>query len=255
MKFQMKIFLSIFAFAIAAWSNENCKTRYTGAAAYQAGDFSSAVEAWQNCVDNEFQNADLFYNLGNAYFREKRLGFAILNYEKALRLDPTNEDFQYNLKLAKSMTKDKVEESTTEENPLLNFFFQAHHFFSLKEQLFAILGIVWLIFILCIVRVLAANPKMKTALAVSIFPVAIILGIFALSAGYKVYRENTFALGVVTAETADITSGPSDKDQTLNMLSEGTEVEVLGVKDGWVHVRLGEKVNGFAKISELGIVK
>ena len=57
------------------------------------------------------------------------------------------------------------------------------------------------------------------------------------------------------AETADITSGPSDKDQTLNMLSEGTEIEVLSVKDGWVHVRLGEKINGFAKISEVGIVK
>ena len=59
----------------------------------------------------------------------------------------------------------------------------------------------------------------------------------------------------VVAESADITSGPNDKDQTLNMLSEGTEVEVLQVKDGWVHVRLGEKVNGFAKISEIGIVK
>jgi hypothetical protein len=39
------------------------------------------------------------------------------------------------------------------------------------------------------------------------------------------------------------------------MLSEGTELEVLSVKDGWVHVRLGEKINGFAKISEVGIVK
>ena len=46
----------------SAFADENCKTLYTGAAAYQAGDFASSVEAWQNCVDGGFQNADLYYN-------------------------------------------------------------------------------------------------------------------------------------------------------------------------------------------------
>ncbi|MBP5247504.1 MAG: tetratricopeptide repeat protein [Fibrobacter sp.] len=251
----MKKFLFCIALLSASLFAENCKTLFTGAAAYTAGDFTSAAEAWQNCVDNGFQNGDLFYNLGNAYFREKRLGLAILNYEKALRFDPTNSDYRYNLKFARSMTKDKVSESEDEENPILNFAFEAHHLFSLKQQLAIILGLVWVIFFLCIARVLSANPKIKTALAVCVFPVAMVLGVFACSVGYKIYRENTYSLGVVIAETADITSGPSDKDQTLNMLSEGTEIEVLNVKDGWVHVRLGEKINGFAKISEVGIVK
>ena len=249
-----KILLSL-AILTASLFAENCKTLFTGAAAYKAGDFTSAAEAWQNCVDNGFQDGDLFYNLGNAYFREKRLGLAILNYEKALRIDPTNEDYGYNLKFAQSLTKDKVEVSEDEENPLLNFAFKAHHFFSQKQQMLAILLLVWVIFFLCIARVLSANPKVKTGLAASIFPFAFLLGIFVCSVGYKVYKENTYSIGVVIAETADITSGPSDKDQTLNMLSEGTELEVLSVKDGWVHVRLGEKINGFAKISEVGIVK
>ncbi len=251
----MKKILLCLAFFCASLFAENCKTLFTGAAAYKAGDFTSAAEAWQNCVDNGFQDGDLFYNLGNAYFRDKRLGLAILNYEKALRLDPTNSDYGYNLKFARSMTKDKISDSEDEENPILNFAFQIHHFFSIKQQLYIILGFVWIIFFLCVFRVLSANPKFKTILAVSVFPIALILGIFACSVGYKIYKENTYSLGVVIAETADITSGPSDKDQTLNMLSEGTEIEVLSVKDGWVHVRLGEKINGFAKISEVGIVK
>lgn len=239
----------------SAFADENCKTLYTGAAAYQAGDFAYSVEAWQNCVDGGFQNADLYYNLGNAYFREKRIGFAILNYEKALLLNPTDADIQYNLNLAKSMTKDKVDDSSIEENPILSFLFQTHHFFTLRQQLMFILGLVWFILALCVGRILVANPKTKMVLAFAVLPVAILLGILGCSAGYKIYRENTYFLGVVVAESADITSGPNDKDQTLNMLSEGTEVEVLQVKDGWVHVRLGEKVNGFAKISEIGIVK
>lgn len=251
----MKKLLLIFALLTSSLFAESCKTLFTGAAAYKAGDFTSAAEAWQNCVENGYQNGDLYYNLGNAYFRENRLGLAILNYEKALRFDPTNDDYEYNLKFARSMTKDKVEESEDMENPILNFAFEAHHFLSEKEQFIAILILVWVIFFLCVARVLSANPKVKTALAASVFPVALILGILACSVGYKVYKDNTYSLGVVIAESADITSGPSDKDQTLNMLSEGTEIEVLSVKDGWVHVRLGEKINGFAKISEVGIVK
>ena len=89
----MKKFALLFlALALPLFASENCKTLYTGAASYKAGDFTSAAEAWQNCVDNGFRSGDLFYNLGNAYFREGRLGFSILNYEKALRMDPANED-------------------------------------------------------------------------------------------------------------------------------------------------------------------
>lgn len=236
-------------------ADENCKTLYRGAAAYKAGDYASAVENWQNCIDNGFQSGDLFYNLGNAYFREGRLGQAILNYEKALRSLPTDDDVLYNLKLAQGMTKDKVEADDSEENPILSFFFRAHHLFSLKHQLFFMLGLAWILLILNLCRVLSGNPKIKNALIATAFPVAVLLGIFACSSGYKIYKENTHSIGVVIAETADVTSGPSDKDQTLNTLSEGTEVEVISVENGWAHIKLGERINGFAKTSEVGIVK
>ena len=65
-----KILFLVFTFSLSLFASENCKTLYTGAASYKAGDFTSAAEAWQNCVDNGFQSGDLFYNLGNAYFRK-----------------------------------------------------------------------------------------------------------------------------------------------------------------------------------------
>ncbi len=249
-----KILFLVFTFSLSLFASENCKTLYTGAASYKAGDFTSAAEAWQNCVDNGFQSGDLFYNLGNAYFRKGHLGLSILNYERALRIDPANEDYLYNLKFARSLTKDK-QESAEEENPVLEFLFRAHHFFSMTEQLYAIIGLVWLIVALNIFRILSRGAKAKTAFSLSVIPVAVLLGVFACSAGYKVYREKTHSEGIVIVDSADITSGPSDKAQTLNMLSEGTSVEILGIKDGWAHVRLGEKINGFAKASELGIIR
>lgn len=252
----MKKFL--FCLCIAStvlFAEEGCKTLYRGAAAYKAGDYASAVENWQDCIDNGFQSGDLFYNLGNAYFREGRLGLAILNYEKALRNLPTDDDVQYNLKLAQGMTKDKVEADDAEENPILSFFFRAHHLFSLKQQMIFVLGLSWILLILNPCRVLSGNPKVKIALTASVFPIAALLGAFACSASYKVYKENTHSIGVVIAETADVSSGPSDKDQTLNTLSEGTEVEVISVDNGWAHIKIGERINGFAKTGEVGIVK
>lgn len=252
----MKRFIISLAILTASlFAAPECNSLYTGAAAYKAGDFATAVDAWQTCVDNGYKSGDLYYNLGNAYFREGRVGFAILYYESALKLDPTNDDYLHNLKYAQTKTKDKVANADEEENPILTFFFKAHHFLSLKQQLYAILILIWVIIAICVMRVLSANPRTKNALYICVFPVALFLGLTAISAGYKIYMENTNSKGVVTAKSADITSGPADSYQTLNMLSEGTEVEVLGVKDGWVHLQLGSQVNGFAKISEVGIVK
>jgi uncharacterized protein YgiM (DUF1202 family) len=61
--------------------------------------------------------------------------------------------------------------------------------------------------------------------------------------------------GVVTAANADVTSAPSDKSQTLNTLSEGTSFEVIGEQGNFAEIRLGEKIRGFVKLSEVGIVK
>jgi tetratricopeptide (TPR) repeat protein len=226
-----------------------------GSLAYREGNFDKAIELWQTCVEQGYQSGDLYYNLGNAYFREKHIGFAILYLESALRLDPANEDYRHNLKFVQGLTKDKIETDSPEENPILNTLFNIHHALSLRTQLYVILGLAWLILILLILRVLSANPRVKNILTGCVFPLALILGIIGLSATYKAYVMETFSKGVVTATSADVMSGPDDSYQMLNALSEGTIFEVTGIRQGWVQIRLGEKVNGFVKATEVGIIK
>jgi hypothetical protein len=76
-----------------------------------------------------------------------------------------------------------------------------------------------------------------------------------MSAGYKIFVAETNIEGVVTAKDADVTSAPNNKSQTLNTLSEGTTFEVLSEQGGFVEIRLGEKIRGFVKTSDVGIVK
>ena len=76
--------------------------------AYINNDFASAVYLYENILTNQGEAADIYYNLGNSYFKMDNIAKAILNYEKALVLNPGNGDIRFNLELAQSKTVDKV---------------------------------------------------------------------------------------------------------------------------------------------------
>lgn len=237
---------------------ETCSGIEVGTKAYNEGNFERAIDEWRTCADNYeeqgTQDADLLYNLGNAYFRNANLGFAIYYYKSALRLRPNDADILHNLAYAQAMTKDKVDEDD-EENPLLAALFAAHHALSLKVQMFILLGIFWLIVIAATARKISTSEKAKNLCIGTTFVLTAIFCIIGASAGYKIIVAETEITGVVTAADADVTSAPSDKSQTLNTLSEGTSFEVLSEQGRFVEIRLGEKVKGFVKRSEVGIVK
>ena len=252
-----KVLFVLFAIARAggtAYAAEQCAGIEAGANAYKENDFERAIDEWRTCVDNGFQDADLFYNLGNAYFRNGNLGFSIFYYKNALRLHPGDEDILHNLKFAQAMTRDKVDEDE-EENPILSTLFKIHHALSLKAQLFTLLGIFWIIACVSIGRRLTAGERGKNICTGIVFALSCIFCVIGASAGYKIFVAETDITGVVTAKDADVVSAPSDRSQTLNTLSEGTSFEVLGVQGNFAEIRLGEKVKGFVKISDIGIVK
>ena len=252
-----KVLFILFAIAMAfgsANADEKCAGIEAGAKAYQSGDFDRAVDEWRTCADNGIVNADLYYNLGNAYFRNGKIGFAIYYYRSALKLRPNDEDIQHNLKFAQAMTRDKVDEDG-EENPILSGLFKAHHALSLRAQLFTLLGIFWAIALVTIGRRLSASERMKNILIGVLFVLSSVFAVIGMSAGYKIFVVETEITGVVTAKDADVTSAPDDTSQTLNTRSEGTAFEVISEQPPFVEIRLGEKVKGFVKLSEVGIVK
>ena len=131
-----------------------------GAKAYQESDFERAIDEWRTCVDKDIADADLFYNLGNAYFRNGNLGLSIFYYKKALRLRANDDDIQHNLKYAQAMTRDKVDEDE-EENPLLATLFKAHHAIPLRTQLWILLALFWVIAAVGIAQKVALSEKIK----------------------------------------------------------------------------------------------
>ena len=255
MKLKVFIFFAMMvALATGCFAIDHCNGIESGVVYYNEGEFDRAIDEWRTCEDYGVKNSDLYYNLGNAYFRSGKLGFAIYYYKTALRLDPNNDDIIHNLKYAQAMTRDKVDEDG-EENPLLSGLFKAHHALSLRTQMWVLLGIFWAIALLAIARRISRSGRAKNVLIGAMFALSSVFCIIAMSAGYKVFVAETDIEGVVTAKDADVTSAPNNKSQTLNTLSEGTTFEVLSEQGGFAEIRLGEKIRGFVKTSDVGIVK
>ena len=76
---------------------------------YADANYDSAAMAYQKVLDEGYHSAELYYNLGNSFYKQNQIPSAILYYEKAKKLAPTDEDIVYNLGIANSMIADKIE--------------------------------------------------------------------------------------------------------------------------------------------------
>ena len=84
---------------------------------YSEGKFDKAAQLYESVLKMGYESPELYYNLGNAYFKQQRIASAILNFERAALRNPSDEDIQFNLKLAHSFTVDRIE-------PIPTFFYQ-----------------------------------------------------------------------------------------------------------------------------------
>ena len=85
-------------FAVAA------PTKAEADEAYQKEKFSEAASLYEEILQTQGESADIYYNLGNVYFKLKNTAKAVLNYERALLLNPGDADIRFNLDMARSKT-------------------------------------------------------------------------------------------------------------------------------------------------------
>ncbi|MFC1586371.1 tetratricopeptide repeat protein [Fibrobacterota bacterium] len=217
--------------------------------AYEEQDFPRAGSLYEKAINEGIINADLYFNYANALFRLENLGEAILYYEKALKLSPTDRDIQANLKFAYAQTIDK--HPLPKYNVLTRFIWYLHSSYDLNLALWLALGLFSGLFGLGIL-LLFTSQRARILIYPFIALLAVGLVVLAPSLGFRIKDQETVRFAIVLSPSLEIYSGPGESYQALSKVHEGTKFEIEEVSENWAKVKLPNGTGGFVKYSELG---
>lgn len=227
-------------------------TKAEGDSAYMRNDYASAIQIYENLLKRG-EAAEIYYNLGNSYYKADDIAKAILNYERALLLQPGNADIRANLEVARSKTIDKVV-------PTPEIFFVSWTkslINSLSVDVWAKLGVAFFILLIVSLYLFFFSKQIvwkKTGfIAGMTFLVLVILSnVFA--AQQKRELENRDA-AIVLSPSVTVRSTPSESGTSLFILHEGHKVEV---KDNtmreWKEIRLEDGKVGWVPSSAIEVI-
>jgi len=235
-------FLIFFIFTGILMAFDNPEDLYEkGNSSYENGDYEKAASFYEELVRTDKTSSEVFYNLGNSYFKLKKIGKAILNYERALRLAPRDKDTQLNLKLARTMAVDKI--NISERGFVLNallFLYDRANINELSLICFFLYLAVILMLIFSIFFV--AKRRFMFYTAASIGAIFFILLIFLFA---KIKDENFTKTGVVVAEKSDARSGPKEDYLLQFTLHEGTKFSIIKDAQDWYEIELSKDLKGW----------
>jgi tetratricopeptide (TPR) repeat protein len=222
---------------------------FKGNKAYSAGSYSTAVEMYKKVTDAGFESPELFYNIGNAYFKMNDFASAILWYERAKRIDPANEDIDFNLNVANTKISDKIE-------PLPELFYK--RWFNALIQFFSvdvwasICVVLFIAGLLCGILYLSSRVlvlrKIGFWLGFGLLAMAGLSFVFSWSS-YSFTKATTEA--IVFAPTITVKSSPDDKSTDLFVVHEGTKVRLLDNISGWYEIRIANGSVGWLPATSL----
>ncbi|MDR1553299.1 MAG: tetratricopeptide repeat protein [Prevotellaceae bacterium] len=230
---------------------ESIKTQHTDADSvfvwanklYNEGKYEDAVDAYEAILDAGKESSYLYYNLGNAYFKQNILAAAILNYERAYRLNPADEDINHNLAIARSQTTDKFDD--VPEFFLITIFGKIKSLFAANTW-----GIIALLsFAVFLALVLLFMFAGKLFIRRTSFWVACVVLLLSISCklienNLRKYDSAIVFVPVLTAKTS-----PDDSGKDMFLLHEGTKVLVRDNFNEWTKIQLPNGEQGWV-ISE-----
>lgn len=220
--------------------------------AYSKSDFVGAANAYNAILESGFFSADLYYNLGNAYYRQEEYGLAILNYERALRLKPNFRDARHNLQIATSKTEDEI--TALPELFIVQWTRSATALLSPTGWrvtllvLFAVLAtLVVFVFLL---RDYAGRRRALLGSIVTTFLIAIALSCTIAAS----LRERSHDDAIVTTPMLVVKSSPESGSIDKMILHEGTKVTIDETLGEWHKIHIADGNTGWVSANEVTII-
>jgi len=215
---------------------------------YLASDFENAINGYLSILDQDISNQILYYNIGNAYYRLDKLGYARLYYEKAKNSIASNnsmlEDIYYNISFLETQLVDEV-------SPLPQFFLikvvnNLTLVFSNNAWAFVLIIVLYANLILFLLFLFASSSTVKSLVLKSLlfsFPfLLVVVFLFYMSSHQK---QDLFA--VLVSQNTYVKTAPSSNAPNQFIIHEGLKFEIIDIVDGWSRVLLSDGKDGWVE--------
>ena len=220
-----------------------------GVEAYQAEQWTQASEAWEGIASLGLSSPELYYNIGNAYFRQENYSRAILNYERAHRLDPSDKAIEHNLTFANEFIQDKIE--TVPE-----VFFEAwgrKFCWALSSNTWSVLFFIFLALTLTLTVLFflgsGRSKKISFYAGIVTLVIAVLCVDFAQWQRTDSIKNNS---AIIMRAVSSIKSSPNSVSaKDLFVLHEGTKVKILDSVGEWSNIELSDGRQGWIKTSDI----
>jgi tetratricopeptide (TPR) repeat protein len=202
---------------------------------YAAGHFKEAIDDYTAVVSSGNWSANLFYDLGNAYFRVGDLGRSILNYERALALEPHHAEARANLMLVRDEAR-ALELTPNRVEQLLQFA---------DANQYAIAAVIALWFgLFCIAKLIYAPRRSRGTVALAVLSLSIFAA--AVFATYWIETgSNGRTLAIVTGNDVQARLATADTSGSVLALPPGSEIKILRERGDWIYAALPNNLRGW----------
>jgi hypothetical protein len=205
---------------------------------YQAGKYQEASKEYERILKQGVMSAELYFNLGNSYYRNEQLARAILSYERAALLHPNDPDIEHNLKLAYLKTIDRIE-------PVLDMFLiqwmrSAGAWISAETGKLMFLFSWILLFGSLAGMFLVLRPEVVRVLRIVFFFSLVFVVFSALMMGMQSFQETAKDKAIITTQTITAKSSPDAKSVDAFVIHEGVKVKLTDAVGAWVKIILAD---------------
>lgn len=245
---KLAVILGMFL-SLVSFSQETEKLFAEGNTFYKTEEYSRAVEVYLAIEEQGFESADLYFNIGNCYYKMNKVAPSIYYYEKALKVDPNYEDAQFNLEFAKRMSIDAIEElpktflQRFQENVILKFSYETWATISVTAS--------FLMALLFLMYYFSRGTKTKLVFFNTAILTLFILAITVFFAyqNYGVSKKDRPA--IIFAESTEIKNAPTPSGEEVFELHEGTKVQILDELDDWKKIKIADGKVGWISSKDL----
>jgi len=219
---------------------------------YTASNYQGALDEWLDIYNTGYRSAELYYNIGNAYFKLNNVPGAILFFERARLLKPGNSNINYNLQIARTLVVDKFEEI-----PEL-FFVKWYDFLALMLQTntWAVISIVTFMLFLILLSVYIYSPRYRTKV-LGFWTAMLFLLISVSSLAFTVRNRNLVYNSneaVIFSPSINGKSSPDNSGTDLFVLHEGSKVTIEDNVGEWYEIMLSDGNRGWVPSNSLTII-